>query len=142
MDVNGVGRGAMETFEKDIWSKIIKIAEEKKETGEPFRTIDRGNKNWVIKIMPSGISVQSEKNYMGKPNGKPRNVSKEALKEAWELLKKNGKMNREDMSLWFSDDNKIIRTGAIIRGILSCLPNISIEEIKGIKTLVYKETDC
>ena len=106
--------------------------------GEPFITIDQGNKNWIKEIMPDGIIVQSEKNYKGQPNGKPRKVTKEALQEAWELLKKNGKMNRKDMLSWFSDDNKIVRTGAIIRGILSYLPNVSVEDINGIKTLVYK----
>ena len=126
----------MEMFERDVWPKIIHIAKKKVETGEPIETIDRKNKNWVMKVEDNVITVRSEKNEINRPNGSPRPVPKWAIKEVWTILHKDGKMSRPDM-LRQVDVDKYRRIGSVIRGILALLPNVSVKKIGRHSTLFY-----
>lgn len=71
----------------------------------------------------------------GQPAGAPREVPKEIIKEAYEILAANGTMNRKLMVQKLGD--KIWRIGAVIRGILALLPNVKVEQVGRSSTLVH-----
>lgn len=131
----------MEIFERDIWPKIIQIVEKKQKTGVPILTAGVKNKNWVLEVKSDEIIVRSEKNQFNQPNGSPRAVPKWALKEVWTILQRDGKMSRESMLQQVADVNKYNRIGAVIRGILALLPNVSVSKEGRVVILFYNSSN-
>lgn len=125
----------MASFDQEIWPEIKRIAQQHKEREEPIRTIGQGSRNWVLEVNDGKIVVVSEKDQRGQPVGAPREVPKEIIKEAYEILAANGTMNRKLMVQRLG--NKIWRIGAVIRGILALLPNVKVEQAGRSSSLVY-----
>lgn len=125
----------MASFDQEIWPQIKQIALQHKEREEPIRTIGQGSRNWVLKVDDDKIVVVSERDQRGQPVGAPREVPREIIKEAYEILAANGTMNRNLMVQKLG--NKIWRIGAVIRGILALLPNVKVEQVGRSSSLVY-----
>ncbi|MDP8235148.1 MAG: hypothetical protein P9M08_02065 [Candidatus Erginobacter occultus] len=125
----------MAGFDLEIWPQIKQIAQQHKEREEPILTIGQGSRNWVLAVDDDKIVVISEKDQRGQPVGAPREVPREIIKEAFEILAANGTMNRKLMVQKL--DNKIRVIGAIIRGILALLPNVKVEQTGRSSSLVY-----
>ena len=128
----------MDALNENIWPKAMEIAKKCMKTGEPIRTIAQGSKNWVLEVTGEKIVVQSEKDERGQPIGTPRAILKDTVQEAWEILVKNGRMDRKSMKEQINTYSKIWRTGAVIRGLLAILPNVNVEKINRSATLIYK----
>lgn len=126
----------MDNFNAYVWPKILENVEDKRKTKKPICTIDKGNKNWVLEITPDSIIIQSERNQRGQDGGSSITVYKDAVQETWKILIENGIINRKMMVQKLG--NKIWRTGAIIRGILACLPNVNAVKLGRKSYLIYK----